>query len=45
MKKTVLLFVLAWLCSDYAAAQTPYFQDKTIRIIVGYPAGSAHDLW
>jgi tripartite-type tricarboxylate transporter receptor subunit TctC len=45
MKKTGLLFVLALLWNDYATAQTPHFQDKTIRIIVGYPAGSAHDLW
>jgi tripartite-type tricarboxylate transporter receptor subunit TctC len=45
MKKTGLLFVLALLWCDYATAQTPYFQGKTIRIIVGYPAGSAHDLW
>ncbi len=45
MKKTGLVFVLALLWSNYAAAQTPYFQGKTIRIIVGYPAGSAHDLW
>src|SRR5438034_11808726 len=27
------------------AAQTPYYQGKTIRLIVGYPAGSAHDIW
>jgi Tripartite tricarboxylate transporter family receptor len=27
------------------AAQTPYYQGKTIRIIVGYPAGSVHDTW
>jgi tripartite-type tricarboxylate transporter receptor subunit TctC len=26
-------------------AQTPYYQGKTIRVVVGYPAGSAHDLW
>jgi tripartite-type tricarboxylate transporter receptor subunit TctC len=45
MKKASLLFVLALLWSDYAASQTPYFEGKTIRIIVGYPAGSAHDLW
>ena len=45
MKKTGLLFVLALFWSDYATAQTPYFQGKTIRIIVGYPTGSAHDLW
>jgi tripartite-type tricarboxylate transporter receptor subunit TctC len=29
----------------HAAAQTPYFQGKSIRVVVGYPAGSAHDLW
>lgn len=45
MKKIGLLFALALLCSDYATAQTPYFQGKTIRVIVGYPAGSAHDIW
>jgi tripartite-type tricarboxylate transporter receptor subunit TctC len=45
MKKTGLLFVLALLWSDDATAQIPYFQGKTVRIIVGYPAGSAHDLW
>src|SRR5215468_4944964 len=45
MKKASLLFVLALLWSDYATAQTPYFQGKTIRVIVGYPAGSAHDIW
>ena len=45
MKRTGLLFLLPLLWSDYAAAQSPYFQGKTIRIIVGYPAGSAHDLW
>ena len=35
--------ILAY-CAE-AAAQTPYFQGKTIRVVVGYPAGSAHDLW
>src|SRR5512132_3182510 len=45
MKKTGLLFVLALLWSAYATAPTPSFQDTTTRIIVGYPAGSAHDLW
>ncbi len=45
MKKIGLLIALALLCSDYAQAQTPYFQGKTIRVVVGYPAGSAHDLW
>jgi len=45
MRKTSvwLLSVLLW--SVEVAAQTPYFQGKTIRVVVGYPAGSAHDLW
>ena len=45
MKKIGLLFALTLFWSAYAAAQTPYFQGKTIRVIVGYPAGSAHDIW
>ena len=38
-----LLISMIWLCE--AAAQTSYFQEKTIRVVVGYPAGSAHDQW
>jgi tripartite-type tricarboxylate transporter receptor subunit TctC len=38
-----LLVFLLW--NSEATAQTPYFQGKTIRIIVGYPAGSSHDPW
>ena len=38
-----LLVIFLW--SSPAPAQTPYFQGKTIKIVVGYPAGSAHDLW
>ena len=37
------LFLLA--CGSQATAQTAYYGGKTIRIVVGYPAGSAHDLW
>lgn len=42
-----LFIVLAVLVSWHAGAlaQTPYFQGKTIRFVVGYPAGSTHDLW
>ena len=38
-----LLFFL--IGSSEVAAQAPYYQGKTIRIVVGYPAGSAHDIW
>lgn len=45
MKKLTLFIIWALSYSDYASAQTAYFQGKTIRVIVGYPAGSAHDVW
>ncbi len=45
MKRSGLwLFGLTFICSS-AGAQSPYYQGKTIRVVVGYPAGSAHDLW
>ncbi|MGH7774117.1 MAG: Bug family tripartite tricarboxylate transporter substrate binding protein [Candidatus Binatia bacterium] len=45
MKRIIsaLLFLLLW--SPAIQAQTPFYQDKTIRIIVGYSAGSIYDLW
>jgi tripartite-type tricarboxylate transporter receptor subunit TctC len=45
MKKIGMLLGSILLWSIEASAQTPYFQGKTIRVVVGYPAGSAHDLW
>lgn len=35
---------LMWLAFD-GWAQTPYYQGKTVRIVVGYQAGDTHDLW
>ena len=45
MKKTSIWLLLIFFWAVEVAAQTPYFQGKTIRVVVGYPAGSAHDLW
>src|SRR5258705_7414736 len=45
MRKTGIGFLLIFFWAAELFAETPYFQGKTIRIIVGYPAGSAHDLW
>jgi tripartite-type tricarboxylate transporter receptor subunit TctC len=39
------LLLFFWLSNQEATAQTPYFQGKTVRVLVGYPAGSAHDQW
>ena len=45
MTKIALCLLGLALLSSSVAAQTPYFQGKTIRVVVGYPAASAHDLW
>ena len=38
-----LTFILAWFVD--AHAQTPFYQGKTITIIVGYLAGDGYDIW
>jgi tripartite-type tricarboxylate transporter receptor subunit TctC len=45
MKKILPLLWVLLLWHIDAGAQAPYFQGKTIRFVVGYPAGSTHDLW
>src|ERR1051325_3512597 len=45
MRKLAAAFLFTLLCINGVDAQTSYFQGKTIRIVVGYPAGSAHDIW
>ena len=39
----VLALVLAW--PAYVWCQAPFYQDKTIRIVAGYGAGSVDDNW
>jgi tripartite-type tricarboxylate transporter receptor subunit TctC len=45
LKKTLLTFLAIFLGAANAGAQTPFFQGKAIRIVVGYQAGDTHDLW
>jgi len=45
MKNIIFLLVALTVWNTEAGAQTPYFQGKTIRFVVGYPAGNTHDLW
>ena len=45
MKRISAGLLLLSLWSAQAEAQAPYFQGKTIKLIVGYPAGSNHDQW
>jgi tripartite-type tricarboxylate transporter receptor subunit TctC len=45
MKKTLLALSI-FLCGGTSAqAQAPFYQGKTITIIVGYQAGDGYDIW
>jgi tripartite-type tricarboxylate transporter receptor subunit TctC len=45
MKKAWLLILWASLWVSNASAQAPFYQGKTIRVIVGTPPGNLYDLW
>jgi len=45
MKSLTFWLLVFALWNSELGAQTPFFQGKTVRIVVGYPAGSAHDQW
>ncbi|HEY2918176.1 MAG TPA: hypothetical protein VGK77_04180, partial [Candidatus Binatia bacterium] len=45
MKRTLLTLLLIISALASAHAQTPFYQGKTITIIVGYQAGDGYDIW
>jgi len=45
MKKSWLLILSLTLWIPSAFAQAPFYQGKTIRVIVGTPPGNLYDLW
>ena len=45
MKKTLLVILCSLLWNIHADAQTPFYQGKTIRVIVGTPPGNLYDFW
>jgi tripartite-type tricarboxylate transporter receptor subunit TctC len=45
MKQVVIGLVLLLLGSAAVGAQAPYFQGKTITIVVGYQPGDGYDIW
>jgi tripartite-type tricarboxylate transporter receptor subunit TctC len=40
-----LVLALAFISPVIALAQVPFYQDKTVRIVAGYGAGSVDDAW
>ena len=45
MNKFLLVLALVLVSPINALAQAPFYQDKTVRIIAGYGAGSVDDAW
>jgi tripartite-type tricarboxylate transporter receptor subunit TctC len=45
MKRAALALLCLLLWTFNVHAQTPFYQGKTIRVIVGTPAGNLYDLW
>jgi len=45
MRWALLLILCAALGSTSAQAQAPFYQGKTIRVIIGTPPGNLYDLW
>jgi len=46
MRKVIFFGLLFLLAGSFnVQAQAPFYQGKTIRIIVGYPAGDTNDQW
>ena len=44
VKGSIALLVLLLWCQSLPA-QGPFYQGKTINLVVGYPAGTTHDIW
>jgi len=45
MFSSVFVFLVVLLCPFSLHAQAPFYQGKTIRLVVGTPAGSVYDLY
>jgi len=45
MKHALLVILCSFLWTISASAQAPFYQGKTIRVIVGTPSGNLYDFW
>ena len=45
MKILAMGFSLVFICLSNLHAQAPFYEGKTIRVVVGLPAGDAYDLY
>lgn len=45
MKRILLALVFLLVCSFNLQAQTPFYQGKTVKIVVGFTPGGFYDRW
>src|SRR5918992_1218818 len=45
VRNAVLILTFLFLLGDQVSAQAPFYQGKSIRIIVGSTTGGGYDLW
>lgn len=45
LKRVVIITLLLIACAHEARSQSAFFEDKTIRLIIGFSAGGISDLW
>jgi tripartite-type tricarboxylate transporter receptor subunit TctC len=45
MKNILLAFLACLIWSSNVAAQTPFYEGKTVRILVGFSPGGTYDVW
>ena len=45
MKTAFFTLILSFLFTSPTFSQAPFYQGKTIRVIIGYTAGGTNDLW
>ena len=45
MSRARIIFLTLMLLAQNAGAESPYYEGKTITIVVGYQAGDGYDIW
>ena len=45
MKAAIFALFLVCVCASRLEAQTPYYQGKTVRVVVGFTSGGFYDRW
>jgi len=45
LKRIAFFLFFTLVCAHRASADSPFFEDKTIRLVLGFSPGGISDLW